>query len=62
MLELKVGESVRIGEATVTLDEKSGRVARLSIDAGKDVPITRVQAPASAQSMAKNGLGALQPA
>lgn len=42
-IELKIGESVKIGEAIVSLDDKSGRTARLSIDADKTVLIRRVQ-------------------
>lgn len=58
ILELKVGESVKIGDATVTLDDKSGRVARLSIEAPKSVPITRQQQVTAAQ-LAKSGLSPL---
>lgn len=56
-LELKVGDSVQIGEAVVTLEEKSGKIARLSIQADKSVPIYRVQKSTVAQIAAKNGLG-----
>lgn len=62
VLELKVGESVRIGDATVTLEEKSGKIARLSIEADKSVPISRVQQPSAMAQIAKNGIGAMQPA
>ena len=58
-IELKVGESVKIGESTVTLEDKSGKTARLSIVADKSVPIQRVQ-PTTAAQIAKNGIGALQ--
>lgn len=57
-LELRVGESVKIGDAVVTLEDKSGRVARLAIQADKSVPIQRVQ-PTMASHLAKNGIGAL---
>ena len=57
-IELRVGESVKIGDAVVTLDEKSGWVARLSIEAAKSVPIHRVQSTTAAH-FAKNGIGAL---
>lgn len=43
VVDLKVGETVRIGKATVTLEDKSGRNARLVIDASKDIPIERVK-------------------
>lgn len=57
-LELRVGESVKIGDAVVTLEDKSGRIARLAIEADKSVPIQRVQ-PTTAAHMAKNGIGGL---
>ena len=60
-LELRVGESVKIGTATITLEDKSGRVARLAIQADKAVPIQRVQGTI-ATHLAKNGIGALRPA
>ena len=58
VIELRVGEAIRIGEATVTLDDKSGKIARLSIEASKDVPIQRIQSTSMAQ-IAKSGLGAM---
>ncbi len=57
-LELRVGESVKIGDAIVTLEDKSGRIARLAIQADKSVPIHRVQATTAAH-LAKNGIAAL---
>lgn len=57
-LELRVGESVKIGDAIVTLEDKSGRIARLAIQAEKSVPIQRVQAT-MASHLAKHGIGAL---
>jgi len=42
----------------VTLEDKSGRIARLAIEADKSVPIQRVQ-PTTAAHMAKNGIGGL---
>jgi sRNA-binding carbon storage regulator CsrA len=57
-LELRVGESVRIGDAVVTLEDKSGRIARLAIKADKSVPIQRVQ-ETMATHLAKNGIGAM---
>jgi len=57
-LELRVGESVKIGDAVVTLEDKSGRIARLAIEADKSVPIQRVAATTAAH-LAKNGIAAL---
>ena len=59
VIELRVGESIRIGDATVTLDDKSGKIARLSIEAEKSVPIQRMQ-PNSMAQIAKSGIGAMQ--
>lgn len=44
-LDLKPGESVRIGSfATITLEDKSGKSARIAFQADRSVPITRVAA------------------
>jgi hypothetical protein len=55
-LDLKPGESVKIGDAVITMEEKSGKVARLSIQADKSIPIERVQAPTAANMAARSGL------
>ena len=52
-LELRVGESVKIGLATVTLEDKSGKIARLAIQADKSVPIQRVQGTVASLSESK---------
>lgn len=46
-LELRPGESITIGNgmAKITLESKSGQVARLAIQADKSVPVQR-SAPA----------------
>lgn len=55
-IELRPGESVRVGDiAVITLEEKSGKTARLSFDADKSVKITRIQHNSPAQMM-KSGL------
>lgn len=38
--DLKPGEAIRIGESMITVQDKSGRVVRLRIDAPQDVKIT----------------------
>lgn len=56
-LDIKPGESVKIGDiAVITLEEKSGKVARLSIQADKSVPIRRENGLTPAQIAAKSGL------
>lgn len=57
-LELRVGESLKIGDAVLTLEDKSGKIARLAIQADKAVPIHRIQRPTVAQIAAKTGIGA----
>lgn len=44
-IDLKPGESISIGNglAIVTLESKSGQVARLSVQADKSVPVQRSQ-------------------
>jgi sRNA-binding carbon storage regulator CsrA len=56
-LEVRPGESVTIGDGVVlTLEEKSGQIARLSFEADKSIPIRKVDgAPAKIAAMA--GLG-----
>ena len=55
-IELKPGESVSIGTyAVVTLEEKSGKIARLSIRADRSVPITRMSGTTTAQ-IAQGGI------
>lgn len=45
-LDLKPGDSVRIGSvAVVTLESKTGKAARLAFNAGPSVQITKIQAP-----------------
>lgn len=42
-IEIGPGESVRIGDnVIITLEKKTGQVARLAFDADKSVPIKRV--------------------
>lgn len=56
-IELKVGESVRIGNyATVTLEDKSGQRARLSFKADKSIPITRVREASTGAIAAQQGI------
>ena len=47
-VDLKIGESIKIGEAVLKLDDKSGKVVRLSIDADRKIPIQRVKADKTA--------------
>jgi hypothetical protein len=50
---------VRIGDyAVITLEEKSGKAARIAFDADRSVPITRVKKGVSAAQAMKGGIDA----
>ena len=55
-IDIKPGESVRIGDAVITLEDKSGKIARLAIEADKSVPISRTQKSSTAQLAASMGI------
>lgn len=60
-IDIRVGESVKIGDfAVITLDEKSGKIARLSIQADKSIPVSRVPGASVAQIAATSGIGGLR--
>ena len=52
-VDLKIGESIKIGEAILKLDDKSGKVVRLSIDADRVIPIQRVKNEKTVHSNSK---------
>lgn len=54
-IDLKPGEKLQIGDATVTLEQKSGQLARLVIDADKSIPVKKLSASPSVRLMAKQG-------
>lgn len=57
-MDLKPGESVRIGDGIViTLEDKSGKVARIAFQADRSVPISKVKTSTAAEAM-RSGLGA----
>lgn len=56
-LDLRPGDSVRIGDyAVVTLEDKSGKTARITFEADRSVPIERVPKPSSAAESLRGGL------
>lgn len=56
-IDLKVNESIAIGSyAIITLEEKSGKVARIAIQADRSVPITRVNPTTVATIAARGGI------
>lgn len=56
-LDIRVGESVKIGEfAVVTVEKKSGNLVRLAVQADKSVPISRSGQQSAAQIAAAVGI------
>ena len=57
-IDLKPGEVLRIGDAVIRLEKKSGQIVSLSIEADRSIPITRVKSlsPLTAVDSAKNGI------
>lgn len=56
-IDLRPGEAVSIGNfAVITLEEKSGKIARISIEAEKSVPVIRIEKPTTAQFAATEGI------
>lgn len=56
-IDLKPGEAISIGNATVRLEAKSGQVARIVIEADKSIPVQRVQQQGGiAQMVAEQGI------
>jgi len=56
-IDLKPGEAITIGNATVRLESKSGQVARLVVEADKSIPVQRVQQQGGvAQMVAEQGI------
>ena len=55
-MNIRVGESIRIGAAVVTLEERAGRAARLMIEADRSVPITRVEVKSDADMAGRFGI------
>ena len=54
---MRPGESISIGNvAIVTLEEKSGKIARLAIQADKSVPVSRVSQNNTATLAASMGI------
>ncbi len=51
-IEINAGDTIQIGDARITLVEKSGRRARLTIHAPASTPVARHITPPSAQECA----------
>lgn len=55
-LDLKIGQSIKIGDVIVKLEEKSGKTAKLAIDAPRAIPIERVPQVTEASIAATHGI------
>jgi hypothetical protein len=56
-IDLRPGQSISIGSSVITLESKSGQVARLSIVADKSIPVRRVMEQGGiAQLAAEQGI------
>lgn len=56
-IDLRPGETLQIGEATVAWEQKSGQLVRLVIDAPKTVPVKKLEATSTSMRMiAEHGL------
>lgn len=54
-IDLRPGEAITIGDAIVTLESKSGQVARLAVEADKSIPVRRLET-AAPQHIAAQGI------
>ena len=55
-IDLRVGQSLRLGDAVLTLQEKSGRMARLTVRAPEAVQV-RQQQPGAHECASSPGTG-----
>lgn len=55
-VDIKPGQKLQIGDATITLEQKSGQLARLVIDAPKSVTIKKLTESPSVRLIAEHGI------
>lgn len=56
-IDIKPGESIRIGDvAVITMEKKLGNIARITIEADKSVPVSRTNRQNTAQLAASIGI------
>lgn len=55
-IDLRVNESVAIGDTIVTLVQKSGQLARLQIQADKSIQVRRIQPDTGINAAAERGI------
>lgn len=54
-IDLRIGETLQVGDATITMSQKSGQLARLVIEAGKEVPVKKLGASPAMQLISERG-------
>lgn len=55
-IDLKPGQKLQIGDATITMEAKSGQFARLVIDAPKSVAVKKLTESPSVRLIAEHGI------
>lgn len=55
-LDIRVGESVAIGDTIVTVVAKSGQLARLQVQADKSVQVRRIEPTGGINQAAERGI------
>lgn len=53
-IDLRVGESLRVGDSVITLAKKDGQRARLTVTAPRSTPVVRPNQQPSAQECASS--------
>lgn len=55
--DLKPGQKLQIGDATITFEQKSGQLARLVVDADKSIVVKKLTSQSSSMKLiAEQGL------
>lgn len=56
MVDIKIGETLRVGDALIKLIHKSGQLARLEVTANPDIVIQTPNHPARMSVLPNNGV------
>jgi hypothetical protein len=56
MVDIKIGETLRVGDAAIKLIQKSGQLARLEVTANSDTAIQIPNHPARMSVLPNNGV------
>lgn len=55
-VNMRVGDSISIGDTIIRLDERSGQGASFSVDAKIGVPVRRIKAATKAEATSVNNI------